>query len=582
MQFANPAALYALLALPVIVAIHFLQQRSRRVRVSTLFLLDHSAPISVAGARFERLRNSLPLWLQLLAACIVVWLLSEPRWLRENSRQSIAIVLDSSVSMSAFQDASLDPALSRALAPWARTATSTDWVLLESDTRKPVLYRGPALAPLLDSLKSWHPTRGTHDASDALTLARSLVKASGTVLFVTDRTPPPLPSDIGVIAIGEPFANVGFAGLEMKSATVGEDLRWSVLVRNHSQDSQAREWWVEWPSPDATTESSSTSKSSITLNPGQTLTLSGALPLGIDQAIVQLSPDRFTIDDSLPLRRPAPRQLTAAIALTEPAQQRLFSELLSALDHLQLGNSDARDLVVSEIGTAATTHAIQISSGDGVGAVASLDPAPVLAETHPLTRDLDWASLLTAAPTDLTLSDNDQPLLWKGNRPLALLRQDTQDDGRVTQRLLLGWNPLASSAARNPALVVMFHRFVEDLRQRKRHPFADNFETDQPLALGFPAQAPRTLRLQDKNLPFRNRTPDSPGFFELHEGTETVLSAAAAFGDVREADFTQAATFDETATLRRESAMKQTEADPYTPLWLLGLIACLLVSWHRP
>ena len=57
--FANPAGLWALLALPVIVAIHCLQERARHRRVSTLFLLERVAPESVSGATFERLRNSL-------------------------------------------------------------------------------------------------------------------------------------------------------------------------------------------------------------------------------------------------------------------------------------------------------------------------------------------------------------------------------------------------------------------------------------------------------------------------------------------------------------------------------------------
>jgi hypothetical protein len=581
MQFANPAALYALLALPVIIAIHFLQQRSRRVRVSTLFLLDHATPISVAGARFERLRNSLPLWLQLLAACLITWLLAEPRWLRENSRQTIAVVLDSSISMSAFQAHHIEPALARSLGPWARTAQATDWLLMESDTRKPVLYRGTELSPLLAALAGWQPTRGTHDPAEALLLARSLVKAAGTVLFVTDRKPPTLPSDLGIIAIGEPFANVGFVGAEIKPAGADGQTSWSVLVRNHSQEPQTREWWIEWPLADATAHAP-ISKTPFTLSPGQTLTLSGALPTGQDRAVLRLSPDRFSIDDAFPFFSPQPKRLSASITLADPAQRDLFTSLLSALDHLDLQTASGSDLVLSEIGTATSTHAIQISGSEGVGTVASLDPSPVLTEHHPLTRDLDWASLLTPAPTGLTLSTDDQPLLWKGNRPLALLRQDTQDDGRITQRLLLGWNPLASSAARNPAMVILLHRFIEDLRQRKRSFYTANFETDQPLPLAFPAKAPRTLLTEGKPTPFRNRTPTSPGFFEVQEGNERLLAAAATFGDPREADFTSAENFDNTANLRRQSALKQTEADPFTPLWLLVLGGCLLLSWRRP
>ena len=94
--FANPWGLLALAALPAIVAIHFLQEQSRRVRSSTLFLLERAAPLPAGGIRFEKFRNSLPFWMQILAALALAWLLADPRWVRNDSRQTVAVVLDSS------------------------------------------------------------------------------------------------------------------------------------------------------------------------------------------------------------------------------------------------------------------------------------------------------------------------------------------------------------------------------------------------------------------------------------------------------------------------------------------------------
>lgn len=589
MHFSNPAALYALLALPVILLIHFLQERSRRVRVSTLFLLEHAAPVSVGGARMERLRNSLPLWLQLLAALLVTWLLAEPRWTREDSRQSIAVVLDSSVSMTAFQE-SLEPALAQALAPWSRAAATTDWLLTESDVRQPTLYRGTELSALLDALKAFSPTRGTHDPSDALVLARSLVKATGTVLYVSDHRPASLPAEVGLITIGTPIPNTGFAGLT--TGGTPPKSTYSALVRNHSAEPQTRDWWTELPQ--APPGSQLTDKKPLTLAPGQTLTLSGEFPPGMDQIILHLSGDRFPLDDALPIRRPQPRRLSAAIRLTsEPASQ-LFTSLLSAIENLDLPSASAPisggiaappDLLITDLGESVTTHALQFTSA-GTGSTNALDPAPVLAENHPFTRELDWASLLTSSPADLTLAETDQPLLWKGGKPLALLRLDTQDDGSRTQRLLLAWDPAESSAARNPAFLVLLHRFTEHLRQQKRAFHAGNFETHQPLPLDFPAKAPRTLIstlpvVQAAASRAATAAPPLPTFFDIHEGDTHLLSAAAHFSDPRESDFTQAETLDTTPDLRRQSALKQTEADPFTPLYLLALIACLLLSWTR-
>ncbi len=64
LSFLNPAALWALLGLPVVLAIHFLQRRSRRQTITTLFLLQQMHRESETGNRFERLRSSIPLWLQ--------------------------------------------------------------------------------------------------------------------------------------------------------------------------------------------------------------------------------------------------------------------------------------------------------------------------------------------------------------------------------------------------------------------------------------------------------------------------------------------------------------------------------------
>ncbi len=162
LSFANPAGFWALLALPVVLGIHFLQRQSRRVVTSTLFLFDALNPVSAQGRRVERLRNSLPLWLQLAAVVLLAWLLAGPRWLRRDSTQRVVVVLDSSVSMLAFHD-ELGRALPSRLHSLDRTAARTEWRLLETDPARPTLYAGTDLAGLLAALARWTPHLGTHD-----------------------------------------------------------------------------------------------------------------------------------------------------------------------------------------------------------------------------------------------------------------------------------------------------------------------------------------------------------------------------------------------------------------------------------
>ena len=108
LSFGNVAGFWALLGIPAVVAIHFLQRRSRVLVVTTLFLLEQMRRESETGHRFQRLRTSVPLWLQLLMVLLLTWLLVRPRWLRAESVQRVAIVLDASASMQASRERALE------------------------------------------------------------------------------------------------------------------------------------------------------------------------------------------------------------------------------------------------------------------------------------------------------------------------------------------------------------------------------------------------------------------------------------------------------------------------------------------
>jgi len=237
MFFANPWGLLALAAVPVLVAIHFLQERSRRVRASTLFLLERAAPLPAGGIRWEKFRNSLPFWMQLLAATALAWLLADPRWIAQESRQTVAVVLDSSASMQAARQKTLD-LLARRLAAWDAVAARTDWHLLETGPGRPPLYAGRELPAMLAAARGWRPTLGTHDCSESLAIAATLVPpGAGAVILVTDR-PTEVPGGVGLLSAGAAFDNVGFSGGDVEGA--GDGAAWRVLVTNHGAAPQER------------------------------------------------------------------------------------------------------------------------------------------------------------------------------------------------------------------------------------------------------------------------------------------------------------------------------------------------------
>ncbi|HVJ45894.1 MAG TPA: BatA domain-containing protein, partial [Luteolibacter sp.] len=106
-MLTNPLGLLALLGIPAVLAIHFLQRKAVELPVSTLFLLERTQREAASGRRFDRLIPSIPLWMQLLAVLLLTWFLTEPRYPKSGTVQRLAIVLDSSASMTVFKEEAL-------------------------------------------------------------------------------------------------------------------------------------------------------------------------------------------------------------------------------------------------------------------------------------------------------------------------------------------------------------------------------------------------------------------------------------------------------------------------------------------
>lgn len=599
---ANPWGLLALAAIPAIVVVHFLQERSRRVRASTLFLLERAAPTAAAGARFEKFRQSLPFWMQVLAALIAAWLLAEPRFVRRDSRQTVAVVLDSSASMEACRDRTLVMLAAR-LPAWNAAAGRTDWHLLETGARRPPLYAGASLPELLDvAKKRWQPTLGTHDASPALSIAGSLAPAgSGAVILVTDR-PQRVPEGVGVLSAGTAFGNVGFSGGDVRD--VEGRPTWRALITNHGDTLQSRQATLWLTGTAVAIPAPLGEPREVTLEPGRSRVLEGPWPDGSERVVLALTPDRFGLDDALPLVRPAPRRVTLAQRLDGPEGDLLARMALAAENVIRSDEVGGPDVVLERYHVDPETDAIQVTAGASTdGATdepgkepepATLDPAWIATEDHPLVKDLAWGGLLSGPAGDVSMGPADEPLLWKGPRPLVFLRRVATPDGRGIEALVLNFDIANSTAARTPAVVVLIDRFIDHVRSRGNRPWIANVDAGQAIDALPPGDARRGLVTErvDTNVeftafeiftPFQGRAPEVPSFFSVvdvrADSDEAIVSGAAQFADARESDFRDAGPADTLETLRREAALKQSVEDSWTPLWLGALAAALAVAW---
>src|SRR5690606_13385221 len=101
MTLLNPWGLLGLLAIPVIIGLHFFRQQRRSRIIGGLHLWDFARLATPSGRRFERLRSSLPLIFQILAALLLTLLLAGFDVPLKKSARHYAIILDDSVSMQA-------------------------------------------------------------------------------------------------------------------------------------------------------------------------------------------------------------------------------------------------------------------------------------------------------------------------------------------------------------------------------------------------------------------------------------------------------------------------------------------------
>jgi hypothetical protein len=432
--FANPAGLWALTAIPAVLLIHFLQRQAKVISVSTLFLLEKTSRESATGRRFDRLLQSVPLWMQLLAVLLVAWLLSEPRFRKAQSTQRIAIVLDSSASMTVCKD-TLIRKLAESLPKLQGFATVSEFTLLESTPGKPKLYTGTSVRELTRALESWQPREGITDPSHALRLARSLVSRDGIVVYATDTPPAQPPFDARMLSTGLPVANAGFTGLSF--ATEEGALVWRATICNHSDQAADREWRLQSP------DQPNTQTHPVHLAPHAIVTIQGAMPPGQTKARLLLSPDRFPLDDELPLIAPQPKTL-AFFPSPSPALEELSKKLTRALAPLELAHdTSSADLSLVSYDPLdpilpAGNAVVFVNDSTKPGAYLR---GGILAERHPLMDGLNWQTLLVRESLQLERTPADTVLLWQDTRPLIFLRSQA-----ATAK-----TPCSSTASPNPS-----------------------------------------------------------------------------------------------------------------------------------
>lgn len=584
MTLANPLGLLALIAIPIVIAIHFLQTRAQVIPSSTLFLLEKTQKESASGRKFDRLMNSIPLWLQLLTVILITWLLVQPRFLKSNSTQRIAIVLDSSASMSVFS-AETKAKLKDILPTLQNSAEQAEYWLHESNTSKSRLYHGTSLDDLITAIDNWKPLDGAIDPTHALRISRSLTGVEGALIYLTDTPKKSIPYNANLYAIGTYKPNCGFTGISFE--TTDNQQIWKTLVRNYSTETQTRTWYLEDDKGQRTPEKS------ITIEPRKIISLSGAIPTGSTTAKLVLSSDSFTLDDTLPIISPQPKTLLIHASAYQPFET-LSSNITSGFINTRSASSpDQADTLLI------TQTALDTLSNNAIcfnNAPAKNPPylkGNIIAEKHPLMDGLNWQSLLLRQVPPIPHTASDQVLLWQGTRALIFLRPITADSENK-QSLIFNFDITLSNIDKSESAVVLLYRFLNDIRNAKPTHEQTITETSQPLDLVIPtvtSENPLTLTTRslanDKIITktYQTKTklyaPSAPCYFHITQGETDILSSANYFADTREADFTECNTTYLPASTNPTAVFKHTTGDPYWRYWVLLIIAALALAWHH-
>lgn len=198
MSFLLPLGLLALLTLPLIVLLHFLRERLRRIGVPSL-LLWANLPRRVDGERSRRLPLTLLLLLHLIIAACLGLALSGPRIagaLNQGARHT-ALIIDTSTSMAAEDGGAtrFERARQRALELLGATNPGDRVLLIAAGPRAQIISSAADPATIAGVLNTLQPGGVGMALDEALTLAEAALdpQLSRRIVILTDGALPPLP-----------------------------------------------------------------------------------------------------------------------------------------------------------------------------------------------------------------------------------------------------------------------------------------------------------------------------------------------------------------------------------------------------
>jgi hypothetical protein len=330
--FLNPIGLLALAAVPAILAIYYFRRRFQPKTVSAIFLWQVRERVPAAGRRFEKLRSTPTMWLELLAAILLSLAAAGFRPWSAGTTTHFVAVLDGTISMNArsgestARDAAAAVVADR-IAQLPRRAAVT--IVVTGSVPRVIAGPGAFPAEAAEKLRSYLPGQARHDAAPSVALAQQMA-GGGRVLFVTNRfEPEAFPDSVEVVSVGRPADNLAIthAGRTQEQifltiasfARRPANSKLVVAVSARAADGKA----VDANNPNDKILATRT----IALDPGATQHFSVEIPAGTPtlRAALEADPalDALAADSVAFLAPPPVRSIAVASTLTDAAAKNL-------------------------------------------------------------------------------------------------------------------------------------------------------------------------------------------------------------------------------------------------------------------
>jgi Ca-activated chloride channel homolog len=583
MIFTTPLGLLALLAIPVIVAIHLFRRRFPVRPVAGLFLWQLARQTPEGGGRIARLPITTSLILECLAALALALILAGARLSSASVSAHLVVLLDDSASMAAVNargESARDRAVAHVLAGIDRRGSGARVTLVLSGDRPSVLA-GPAAFAVeaRPALEAWKPNAAHHSLAPGIRLARELAGSAGRLMIVSDAAPDPVPDDGAAwVAVGETVANVGItAARRTLSLDEGRGVL-SLTLGNYADAAARRRITV-------TAGTAEVLAREVDVPPG-TSSIALPIPAGLPAVRVATSPDALLRDNEVVLAEPRPQVVAVENRLADGRGRQALIKALAALPGVT--NAEAGHLAFTDAGAldrAPVAGVWRAGFGApppgwrGKGEAADFIGPFVLEKRHPLLLGMTlggvaWTGALPLAAQAV------QPVVSAGDRALVALRGDD---------VLFNLDLDRTNLIRSPDWPILISNLIEMRRQSLPGPERWNYRAGEwvRVRLGRDPKGPLRWRCGgvERALPAGRQlefiAPSPGGLLQILEGGEVLFEIGVNFLDEAESNLRGRSTANsgdpnDGTRLRAESPPS---SDPL--FWVLLTIgaAAIVVNW---